>query len=200
MNYIKKHWKEILIALLVVFSLNKCTVACNRDTKIGKQQIELVQKDSIIKVQTDSLKAFSIRWEENQRGQANYQNLAVGTKEELVNTIGEMKNTIEFMTNKIQTLTNENTQLKKENKQLKEKLNLSTIPFDIDINLVSEFRDKIKESEIKVEGSGAITVSKGQRDKAHKIIEEFMILANEARYEIRPMLGPSGVSIGHIRP
>ena len=29
--------------------------------------------------------------------------------------------------------------------QLKEKLNLSTIPFDIDINLVSEFRDKIKE-------------------------------------------------------
>ena len=123
MNYIKKHWKEILIALLVVFSLNKCTVACNRDTKISKQQIELVQKDSIIKVQTDSLKAFSIRWEENQRGQANYQNLAVGTKEELVNTIGEMKNTIEFMTNKIQMLTNENTQLKKENKQLKEKLN-----------------------------------------------------------------------------
>ena len=123
MNYIKKHWKEILIALLVVFSLHKCTVACNRDTKISKQQIALVQKDSIIKVQTDSLKAFSIRWEENQRGQANYQNLAVGTKEELVNTIGEMKNTIEFMTNKIQTLTNENTQLKKENKQLKEKLN-----------------------------------------------------------------------------
>jgi len=123
MNYIKKHWKEILIVLLVVFSLNKCTVACNRYTKINKQEVELVQKDSIIKVQSDSLKAFSIRWEENQRGQANYQNLAVGTKEELVNTIGEMKNTIEFMTNKIQTLTNENTQLKKENKQLKEQLN-----------------------------------------------------------------------------
>ena len=123
MNNIKKYWKEILIGLLVVFSLNKCTVACNRDTKINKQQIELVQKDSIIKVQADSLNAFSIRWEENQRGQANYQNLAVGTKEELVNTIGEMKNTIEFMTNKIQTLTKENTQLKKENKQLKEQLN-----------------------------------------------------------------------------
>lgn len=123
MNNIKKHWKEILIGLLIVFSLNKCTVACNRDTKINKQQIELIQKDSIIKVQADSLNAFSIRWEENQRGQANYQNLAVGTKEELVNTIGEMKNTIEFMTNKIQTLTKENTQLKKENKQLKEQLN-----------------------------------------------------------------------------
>ncbi len=123
MEYIKKNWKIFLIVLLVVFSLNKCTVACNRDTKINKQQTELIQKDSIIKVQADSLKAFSIRWEENQRGQTNYQNLAVGTKEELVNTIGKMKNTIEFMTNKIKLLTNENNQLKKENKQLKNQIN-----------------------------------------------------------------------------
>ena len=122
MEFIKKNWKIILIVLLIVFSLNKCTVACNRDTKINKQQIELVQKDSIIKAQADSLNAFSIRWEENQKGQANYQNLAIGTKEELVNTIGDMKNTIEFMTNKIQTLTNENNVLKKENKQLKDQL------------------------------------------------------------------------------
>lgn len=122
MGKIKKYWKEILICLLIVFSLNKCTVACNRDTKINKQQTELIQKDSIIKSQADSLKAFSIRWEENQRGQANYQNLATGTKQELVNIIDEMKNTIEFMTNKIQQLTSENNQLKKENKQLKEKI------------------------------------------------------------------------------
>ena len=123
MNKIKQYWKEILIGLLVIFSLNKCTVACNRDSKIKRQSIELVQKDSIINTQADSLKAFSIRWEENQRGQENYQNLATGTKQELVNTIGEMKNTIEFMTNKIQQLTFENNQLKKENKQLKEKIN-----------------------------------------------------------------------------
>ena len=123
MEFIKKNWKIILIALLIVFSLNKCTVACNRDTKINKQQIELVQKDSIIKAQADSLNAFSIRWEENQKGQANYQNLAIGTKEELVNTIGDMRNTIEFMTNKIQSLTNENNSLKRENKQLKDQLN-----------------------------------------------------------------------------
>jgi predicted RNase H-like nuclease (RuvC/YqgF family) len=123
MEFIKKNWKIILIVLLIVFSLNKCTVACNRDTKINKQQIELVQKDSIIKAQADSLNAFSIRWEENQKGQANYQNLAIGTKEELVNTIGDMKNNIEFMTNKIQTLTNENNSLKRENKQLKDQLN-----------------------------------------------------------------------------
>ena len=123
MKFIKKNWKLIIIGLLIIFSLNKCTVACNRDTMINKQQSELIQKDSIIKVQEDSLKAFSIRWEENQKGQVNYQNLATGTKQELVNTIGEMKITIENMTNKIQTLTNENTQLKKENKQLKDQIN-----------------------------------------------------------------------------
>jgi len=116
MNFIKKNWKIILIVLLVVFSLNKCTVACNRDTKINKQQIELVKKDSIIKLQSDSLKAFAIRWDENQKGQANYQSLAIGTKQELGNIIDEMKN-------EIQTLTNENNKLKKENKQLKGQLN-----------------------------------------------------------------------------
>ena len=36
MEYIKKNWKIILIAILVIFSLNKCTVACNRDTTINK--------------------------------------------------------------------------------------------------------------------------------------------------------------------
>ena len=82
----------------------------------------VLQKDSIINAQSDSLKASSIRWEENQKGQANYQTLATGTKEELTNTIGEMKNTIELMTNKIQSLTNENNRLKKENNKLKQQL------------------------------------------------------------------------------
>ena len=54
-NMIVKGVLILLIGLLILFSLNKCTVACNRDTKINKQQTELVQKDSIIKVQADSL-------------------------------------------------------------------------------------------------------------------------------------------------
>jgi len=123
MEFIKKNWKIILIVLLVLFGMNKCTVSCNRGTKINKQQIELVQKDSIIKAQSDSLKLFAIRWDENKKGQENYQNLAVGTKQELTDIIGDMKNTIETMTNKIRTLTDENNRLKKENKQLKDQLN-----------------------------------------------------------------------------
>ena len=123
METIKKNWKIILIVLLILFGMNKCTVSCNRSTTINKQQVELLQKDSIIKTQADSLKLFAIRWDENKKGQENYQNLATGTKQELTDIIGEMKNTISTMTNKIQSLTNENNQLKKENKQLKEQLN-----------------------------------------------------------------------------
>ena len=123
MEFIKKHWKEILIGLLVVFSLNKCTVACNRDTTINKQQIELIHKDSVIKNQSDTLNILKIRWNDAQKSQNAYQGIAMGNQQELVNTIGEMKTTIELMTNKVKTLTNENNNLKKENKQLKNQLN-----------------------------------------------------------------------------
>lgn len=123
MEFIKKHWKEILIGLLVVFSLNKCTVACNRDTTINKQQIELLHKDSVIKNQSDTLNILKIRWNDAQKSQNAYQGIAMGNQQELVNTIGEMKTTIELMTNKVKTLTNENNNLKKENKQLKNQLN-----------------------------------------------------------------------------
>jgi len=123
MEFIKKHWKEILIGLLIVFSLNKCTVACNRDTKINKQQIELVQKDSIIKSQNDSLNIFKVRWDENQKGQANYQNLAKGTKQDLENEIESLNNVINAYKNQVNSLENQNAKLIKENKQLKNQLN-----------------------------------------------------------------------------
>jgi cell division protein FtsB len=122
MNYIKKHWQIILIALLLLFGMNKCTVSCNRANTINKQQTEIVQKDSIIKVQSDSLNILKIRWTDAQKSQDTYQGIAMGNQQELVNTIGDMKNTIETMNNKIQTLTNENTVLKRENKQLKDQL------------------------------------------------------------------------------
>ena len=123
MENLKKYWKEILIVLLIIFGMNKCTVSCNRQTKLNKQETELVQKDSLIKVQSDSLNILRIRWNDAQKSQDTYQGIAMGNQQELVNTIDEMKNTIEFMTNKIQDLTNDNNKLKKENKQLKEQLN-----------------------------------------------------------------------------
>ena len=120
MEHIKKHWKEILIIFLIIFSLNKCTVACNRNIKINKQQTEIIQKDSVIKVQLDSLTLLNVRWDENQKGQVNYQNLAVGTKQDLTNQITVLENENIDLTNKVNNLTIENNKLKKEIKELKE--------------------------------------------------------------------------------
>lgn len=48
MEKIKKYWKEILLVFFVLLSLNKCTVACNRDSKIHKQEAQIELLDSTI--------------------------------------------------------------------------------------------------------------------------------------------------------
>ena len=58
MESLKKHWKEGLIVLLVLFGMSKCTQSCNRagayDELLDTTTVELFKKDSIIKVLTDS--------------------------------------------------------------------------------------------------------------------------------------------------
>ena len=122
MNKIKQYWKEILIGLLIVFGLNKCTVACNRSTKIDVQQTELVQKDSIIKVQTDSLNILRIRWNDAQNSQSTYQGIALGNQQELINQINTLKQEKESLSSKINNLNNENSKLKKTISEMKSKL------------------------------------------------------------------------------
>lgn len=119
MEFIKKNWKMILIALLVVFSLNKCTVACNRDTKINKQQTELVQKDSIIKVQADSLNILKIRWNDAQTNKNDIVGVALNSKQELTNQVNQLTNENKTLSQKINQLTSEINNLKRENKKLK---------------------------------------------------------------------------------
>lgn len=58
MEKIKKHWKNILLIVLLLFSLSKCTQSCNRAGTIDKIQAEntvsLAKKDSTIKALSDS--------------------------------------------------------------------------------------------------------------------------------------------------
>lgn len=122
MNKIKQYWKEILIGLLIVFGLNKCTVACNRSTKIDVQQTELVQKDSIIKIQSDSLNILRIRWNDAQNSQSTYQGIALGNQQELINQINTLKQEKEILSSKINNLNNENSKLKKTISEMKSQL------------------------------------------------------------------------------
>ena len=60
MNKLKKNWKEILIVLLILFGMNKCTVSCNRGSKLNKANKEILYKDSLNKAMTDSIKSLNV--------------------------------------------------------------------------------------------------------------------------------------------
>jgi uncharacterized Zn-finger protein len=57
---LKKNWKIILICMLTIFSLNKCTVSCNRQGVINKHEITISKLDSIINIQNDSIKYLNL--------------------------------------------------------------------------------------------------------------------------------------------
>lgn len=54
-NFLKRNWKNIAIGILILFSLNRCTVACNRSYKINESYKKLVTLDSVINAQYDEI-------------------------------------------------------------------------------------------------------------------------------------------------
>lgn len=55
MEWIKLHWKEIVIGILIIFCFNKCTQSCSRQNEINQQAIQMSQLDSINMVMIDSI-------------------------------------------------------------------------------------------------------------------------------------------------
>ena len=52
MNWFKKNWQIILIVLLAIFGLSKCTQSCNRQGKFDKLQNEYNALDSAYRADT----------------------------------------------------------------------------------------------------------------------------------------------------
>lgn len=52
MKWIKKNWQIILIVLLAIFGLSKCTQSCNRQGKFDRLQIEYNSLDSAYRADT----------------------------------------------------------------------------------------------------------------------------------------------------
>ncbi len=113
MTNIKKYWKEILLVLLLIFSLNKCTQSCSRSTVINTQQIEIAQKDSIIKQLREDSTISAIRFNDAQASNETYRGIATGNQKELIEKI-------EYLTNANKSLHTENEKLRNEIKKLKE--------------------------------------------------------------------------------
>lgn len=108
MKFIKENWKIILICLLLVFGMNKCTTSCNRATTINSQtrQIEVLEKqnDSLFKI----CDLQSLKINEMERGQSALSGLATGNQQLFMDSIN--------------ILVKENAELYNENAKLKGEL------------------------------------------------------------------------------
>lgn len=116
---IKKNWKNILLVLVVLFSMNKCTQSCSRQGEIDKQKIEIVSKDSINRVQKSTIDSMKIeisglnaRLGDRKEADATYAHLS---KEQLDNKDTQIKQ----LSVKLQKALIENNELKKQIKELK---------------------------------------------------------------------------------
>lgn len=119
MEKIKRYWKGILIAFLVIFSLNKCTVACNRATKIDNlehaNQDYKTAYDSLLKV-NDIQK---IRLDDSQKSNESYAGIATTNQNALIKKNDSLRGEITKLNSTINSLKSENAKLKQENKNLK---------------------------------------------------------------------------------
>ena len=111
MNFIEKikqHWKVILLCLFVVLWMNRCSVACSRESKIEKLEDQVEVRDSLIREMTYELDMKNALLDSEKSHNSNFTSIASGNQAELMK--------------RIYNLTEENTKLKEENKHQK-KLN-----------------------------------------------------------------------------
>ena len=113
---IKQHWKVILLCLFVVLWMNRCSVACSRESKIEKleDQVEhrdslLFERDSIIREMTFELDMKNALLDSEKSHNSNFTSIASDNQAVLMR--------------KVRNLTQENTKLKEDNKRHKTRIN-----------------------------------------------------------------------------
>ena len=113
---IKQHWKVILLCLFVVLWMNRCSVACSRESKIEKleDQVEqcdslLSKRDSIIREMTFELDMKNALLDSEKSHNNNFTSIASDNQAVLMK--------------KVYKLSEENTKLKEDNKRHKNLIN-----------------------------------------------------------------------------
>lgn len=97
-DFLNKHWKNIVIVILVLFSLNKCTVSCNRGNKLKQTNIEVMQRDSVITDMNDTIKHLKAEIQILNEKLTGVQNVA-NAKDEAIRNITEAKKNINVTVN-----------------------------------------------------------------------------------------------------
>lgn len=99
MEKIKKNWHIIVIVVLLLFGMSKCTQSCNRSTEINKNITTIEQKDSLIKVLEDSIVTLNHNIDLLSNDKSNQEKLIESQKESL-DKINEAKKNIQVTVKK----------------------------------------------------------------------------------------------------
>ena len=127
MNFIEKikqHWKVILICLLAIMFMSKCSTSCSRGKEIERQantiavlDSTIISKDSVIREMTFELDMKNALLASEKSHNSNFTSIASDNQAELMK--------------KVYKLTEENTKLKEDNKRHKNLVNALSKENDI---------------------------------------------------------------------
>ena len=113
---IKQHWKVILLCLFVVLWMNRCSVACSRESKIEKLEDQVEQRDSLLSKRDSIIREMSFELDMKNA-------LLVSEKSHNNNFTSIASDNQAVLMKKIYKLSEENTKLKEDNKRHKNLIN-----------------------------------------------------------------------------
>jgi hypothetical protein len=94
MEWSKQHWKEIVIVILVLLGLNKCTQSCTRQDKINESELNIVMRDSTINALNDSIYVLNTKLKVYEEKVAGL-NQSLQIQDEATKRISEAKKNIQ---------------------------------------------------------------------------------------------------------
>ena len=113
---IKQHWKVILLCLFVVLWMNRCSVACSRESKIEKLEDQVEQRDSLLSKRDSIIREMSFELDMKNA-------LLVSEKSHNNNFTSIASDNQAVLMRKVRNLTEENTKLKEDIKRHKTLIN-----------------------------------------------------------------------------
>ena len=113
---IKQHWKVILLCLFVVLWMNRCSVACSRESKIEKLEDQVEQRDSLLSKRDSIIREMTFELDMKNA-------LLASEKSHNSNFTSIASDNQAVLMRKVRNLTQENTKLKEDNKRHKNLIN-----------------------------------------------------------------------------
>ncbi len=119
---IKKNWKNILLIILVIFSVSKCTSSCTRGRQIDRLNYQIVQMDSVITSNGIELDKLNTRLDDAQTSIDSYKGIATGNQRDLVDKVSTLSEENKNLQKQVNSLIKENGKLKNKVSELEKQI------------------------------------------------------------------------------